>query len=161
MANQSINRTVRSGVERSGTPLLTAGYFGVIVQKIIIMDDIIDSIELLEFGVFKKSSEENFLEEDEGSPVGYYIRTKDIKLLSQTTTIKANIGTVFGIKYKLNSQQKGETAYFLCKIKHPEMINPENNEKIYSTDEEKFNSVDDINFDFFEFEKYWERKEGV
>ena len=134
----------------------------VIRREIIFMNDnIIDSIDLLEYGVFKKSSEGNYLEEDEDSPVGYYIRTNDIKILNQTTTIKANIGTVFGIKYKLNSQQKGETALFECKIKHPEMVNPENNEKIHSTDEEKFNSVDDINFDFFEFEKSWEIKEGT
>ncbi len=123
-------------------------------------DNIIDSIELLEFGLFKKSPEENCLEEDHDSPVGYYIRTKDIELLKQTTTIKANIGTVFGIKYKLNSVQKGGTAFFVCKIKHPQMINPENNEIIHSTNEEKFNSVDDVNFDFFEFEEPWKIKEG-
>ena len=124
-------------------------------------DNIIDSIELLEFGVFKKSQEQNFHEEDEDSPVGYYIRTKDIELLNQTSTIKAEVGTVFGIKYKLNSKQKGATAFFECKIIHPEMVNPESNEIFTSTNEEKFNSVDDINFDFFEFEKPWEIKEGT
>ena len=41
------------------------------------------------------------------------------------------------------------------------MVNPENNEIFTSTNEEKFNSVDDINFDFFEFEKPWEIKEGT
>jgi hypothetical protein len=123
-------------------------------------DTIINSIELLEFGVFKKSSEGNFLEDDEDCPVGYYIRTKDIELVKQTETIYAMIGTVFGIKYKLNSKFKGATAYFDCTIIHPELIKPGSNKGFTETSEFKFNSVDDVNFDFFEFENSWELKAG-
>lgn len=124
-------------------------------------ENIIDSIELLEYGVFKKSSEENFNEEDGNSPSGYFIRTKDLELLSQTTSFSPQIGTVFGIKYRINSKQEGEVAFFLCKIIHPEIINPETNETFTTTCEEKSDFVGEVNFDFFEFEYSWESKKGT
>lgn len=119
----------------------------------------IDQIEILEFGIFKKASTGNFNEPDEDSSHGYYIRTDDIELIEKTHLIEAYKGMVFGIKYIPRGPHK-EIADFQCKIIHPKLVNPENNISFSSTTEDKCNYVNEENFDFFEFENDWEIKQG-
>jgi len=121
---------------------------------------LIEKINILEFGVFKKSTSGNFNEPDEDSPSGYFIRTDDIELIEKTNLIKAHKGLIFGIKYIPESSRKNETAYFQCKIIHPQLVDPDNNFSFSSTTEDKCNYVNEENFDFFEFESDWEIKDG-
>ncbi len=122
---------------------------------------LVERIELLQYGVFKKTSTGNFREDDNDSPTGYFIRTDDIELINKTNLIKAQIGTIFGIKYNLIGKFPDELVDFKCKINHPKQINPKTNVKFSSTIEHKSDFVNEENFDFFEFENQWEIKNGT
>ena len=124
------------------------------------MTNYIDKVELIGYGIIEKSSSGNFDEVEDSSPTGYFIRTDDVSFVAETSEIKATVGTVFGIKYKLVSALENEVVDFRCKIIHPELTNPENGKTFSETTEDKSNYANEENFDFYEFEADWEIKSG-
>ena len=120
----------------------------------------IDRIDVLEAGIFKKSPSGNLNESDVESPTGYFIRTDNILLVEQTDTVSPALGLVFGIKYVPVSSDENALASFQCKIIHPQLVNPKNDLHFSATVEDKYNYVNEENFDFFEFEHDWEMRDG-
>ncbi len=121
----------------------------------------IDKIEIIEQGIFKKSSAGSFNEPDADSPTGYYIRTSNISLVEATSEIIATRGVLFGIKYVPVSANENSLAYFQCKIIHPPLASLESKAPFDVTIEDKCDVVNEENFDFYEFEHDWEMQEGV
>ncbi|MGW8161948.1 MAG: DUF3859 domain-containing protein [Desulfobulbales bacterium] len=121
----------------------------------------IDTIKLLNYGIFTKSSTGNFRENDSASPVGYYLRTEYLDLVRETATVPGRIGMVFGIKYIFHSGRKKQPVRYTCRISHPPITNPESGSTFTSIIEEKEGNADEINADFFEFEYDWEIREGT
>lgn len=124
------------------------------------MTSLIEKAVLTGYGIIEKSPSGNFNEIESSSPTGYFIRTDDVSFVVETSEIKARIGTVFGIKYKLISASENEIASFKCVITHPELTNPESGKIFLETTEYKSNYVNEENFDFYEFEYEWEIRSG-
>lgn len=124
------------------------------------MTSLIDKAVLTGFGIIKKSSSGNFNETEDSSPTGYFIRTDDVSFIDEISEIKARVGTIFGIKYKLISSLGNEIVDFRCTIIHPELKNPKNGKTFSETTEYKSNYTNDENFDFYEFESEWEIRPG-
>lgn len=118
-------------------------------------------VNLIEYGLFSKPNEGNFVEDNIESPTGYFIRTDDIQLIDATSVISAKIGTIMGIKYLFNSSSSQEIVNFQCKIIHPTLNNPNTNELFNQTIENKSDYNNEINFDFYEFEENWELIPGI
>jgi len=120
----------------------------------------IDTLRLLEFGIFTKSSNGNFREKDGASPVGYYLRTDHLDLVQQTIRIEARLGLVFGIKYIVENREQNNPVQYLCRISHPPLTNPADGTTFNSIVEKKNDLPCRINTDFFEFEYEWELQGG-
>ena len=121
----------------------------------------IDRIELLEYGSFHKLPEGRQIEEDNESPTGYFLRSDDLQIIERTSKFIAEKGLAFGIKYNIKSSENDACVCFTCKIKHPQLTNPATKESFEETIETKYAYADASNFDFYEFEKEWEMKEGI
>ena len=121
----------------------------------------IDRVEILGFGIIKKSIDGNFDEESSSSPTGYFKRTDDVEIVSQTQEIDVGIGDAFGIKYKLISDSSKGIVEFQCNILHPKLSNPETGRVYSETVEDKSNYLNEENFDFYEFEEHWELQSGT
>lgn len=121
----------------------------------------IDSITLLDYGIFSKSPSGNFRQNDTSSPVGYYLRTDYLDLVRATTKIHARVGLVFGIKYLVQCRGIAMPVRYSCRLSHPPITNPADGSTFTSIIEEKANIPDGINADFFEFEYDWEIREGI
>ena len=83
----------------------------------------VTGVEVVEFGTFKKTrsnglmSAPNTIAEMERSVV-------DAKLISQTTTIPASIGTSFGVRIKVTGDPDGTILKFTGRCTHPKLTDP-------------------------------------
>lgn len=118
------------------------------------------SVELLEYGVFSFIESEAKYDENNYSITGYFIHPNDIMLLEQTDVIKIKKYLSFGIKYIIKCDSSDLIESFICRIRHPEMKNPNTKMKANETIEHKNSDVNATGFDFFIFENDWEMLQG-
>ena len=79
-------------------------------------------------------------------------------------TEEGKIGLSFGVEYYLegfNTKSKLEDVHFISKIIHPLLTNPVNKENTTETLEQKYDYLNQINYDYFSFEYDWEIKPGL
>jgi Domain of unknown function (DUF3859) len=83
----------------------------------------ITDVELVEFGTFRKTrsnglmSAPNAIAEMEHAVV-------DAKLIKETTTIPASIGTSFGVRIKVTGDPDGAVVKFTGRCTHPKLSDP-------------------------------------
>ena len=82
-----------------------------------------DGVELLEFGIFKKISSLDDLH-DSGTISGIRHAVAKAKLIEETTSIPARIGTSFGFRVKYPGQATGAIVRCTAKCLHPRLTDP-------------------------------------
>ena len=121
----------------------------------------IESIKLLNFGALKTKNES--LEENKNSPTGYFLYADDVEFTETTAILRAKKKLKFGIKYlvKGDNQEGDNLVFFYCKIIHPEITNPDTNQRFSETTERKSCYLNETNFDYLHFEHDWEVQKGT
>jgi hypothetical protein len=95
------------------------------------------------------------------SSTGYFLHSDDMEFLERTHVIYPNVGLDFGISYRFETDTEvAELIEFECRIKHPKMINPTNNEEFTEIVETKEEWSDEMGFDFYTLEFDWEVQFG-
>ena len=95
------------------------------------------------------------------SSTGYFLHSDDMEFQERTNVIYPKVGLSFGISYRFKTDT--EIPYvveFECRIKHPKMINPTNNEAFTEIVEAKDEWSDELGFDFYTLEFDWEIQFG-
>jgi Domain of unknown function (DUF3859) len=82
-----------------------------------------ESVELLEFGIFKKTNSLNDLN-DGGTISGRRHAVAEAVLVERTTNIPARIGTSFGFRVKYRGQTPGAVVRCTAKCLHPKLTDP-------------------------------------
>lgn len=121
----------------------------------------IKEIELLKFGSLTTDLEEK--EINKNSPTGYFLYPTKLTFINELDKLQGFKGLKFGIEYvvKGHTTAKNDIAFFSCRILHPELTNPDTNEKFSETVETKNNYLNDTNFDYLFFEFDWEIETGT
>jgi hypothetical protein len=122
----------------------------------------IKQIKLLQFGSISTLHEDKMT--NKNSLTGYFLYPSKIQFQENKDVLKGDIGLKFGIEYFIEGDENsrnGEDAVFFCKIKHPELQNPETNEKSSETIEKKIDWLNHVGFDYFSIEYDWELKLGT
>ena len=112
----------------------------------------IQSAELLEYGIFKNNQPSTEQEVDENSPSGYFLWTDELVLELQTNRILIREGMRVGIKYILHGRKPGKMVSYTCRIQHPEMISPLNQQPYTEILDHRHEPLEEELFDFFEFD---------
>lgn len=101
---------------------------------------------------------------NKNSLTGYFLYPSKIQFEGNKDVLKGEIGLKFGIEYFIEGDKNsgnGREVMFFCRIKHPELLNPETNEKSSETIEEKTDWLNHVGFDYFSIEYDWELKLGT
>ncbi|MVM34566.1 DUF3859 domain-containing protein [Spirosoma sp. HMF4905] len=109
---------------------------------------------LINYGICKPIMES--VNESPVSPTGYYFGADDLIFIEKVDRVKLRKGLVFGIAYSLESSQDA----FLCRVIHPTLVNPGEEKAYKETIEEKYNSANGLNFDYYRIEHAWEMIDG-
>jgi hypothetical protein len=122
----------------------------------------IKEAKLLNYGSLVAINEERTIVPH--SLVGYFLHSDDIQFIGCLDTLKGKIGLSFGIEYYLegfDSTKKKDDVHFFSKIKHPKLSNPKTGNHATETLENKYNYLNQKNYDYFTFEFEWEVVPGV
>ena len=95
------------------------------------------------------------------SSTGYFLHSDDMEFIERTDVIYPKAGLSFGISYRFETDTEvADLVEFECRIKHPKMINPTNNEAFTEIVEAKDEWSDELGFDFYTLEFDWEVQFG-
>jgi len=95
------------------------------------------------------------------SSTGYFLHSDDMEFQERTNVIYPKVGLSFGISYRFETDTEvADVLEFECRIKHPKMINPTNNEAFTEIVEAKDEWSDELGFDFYTLEFDWEIQFG-
>ena len=95
------------------------------------------------------------------SSTGYFLHSDDMEFQERTNVIYPKVGLSFGISYRFKTDTEvADVIEFECRIKHPKMINPTNNEAFTEIVEAKDEWSDELGFDFYTLEFDWEIQFG-
>ena len=95
------------------------------------------------------------------SSTGYFLHSDDMAFIERTDVIYPKTGLSFGISYRFETDTEvADLIEFECRIKHPKMINPTNNEEFTEIVEAKDEWNDELGFDFYTLEFDWEIQFG-
>lgn len=95
------------------------------------------------------------------SPTGYFLHSDDMEFLERTDVIYPKLGLSFGISYRFKTDTElADIVDYECRIRHPKIINPTNNEAFTEIVELKDEWSDELGFDFYTFELDWEIQFG-
>ncbi|MCZ4694701.1 DUF3859 domain-containing protein [Ancylomarina euxinus] len=95
------------------------------------------------------------------SATGYFLHSDDMAFIERTDIIYPKAGLSFGISYRFETDTEvSDLVEFECRIKHPKMINPTNNEAFTEILETKDEWSDELGFDFYTLEFDWEIQFG-
>ena len=95
------------------------------------------------------------------SATGYFLHSDDMEFMGRTNVIYPKLGLNFGISYRFETGNEiADIVEFECRIKHPKMINPTNNEAFTEIVEAKDEWTDELGFDFYTLEFDWEIQFG-
>ena len=97
----------------------------------------------------------------EDSSTGYFLHSDDMKFLKRTNVIYPKVGLNFGISYRFETDTEvADLIEYECRIKHPKIVNPINNEVFTEIVEAKNEWSDELGFDFYTLELDWEIQFG-
>lgn len=117
-------------------------------------------IKIVEYGICQAIGNTT-KDEEVDSPTGYFLHSDDMEFLERTDTIIARVGLSFGISYQFEiDSEEEEVVNFECRIRHPKMVNPENNKAYFEIIETKDEWSNELGFDFYTFEFDWEMQVG-
>lgn len=120
----------------------------------------VQKIKIVDYGICKAVGNTT-REIVPGSATGYFLHSDDMVFQERTEEIEPEPGMSFGISYQfVDDTEDAELIDFVCRIKHPKLVNPETGEEFTETIEEKDAWSDDFGFDFYTFEFDWELQLG-
>ncbi len=94
-------------------------------------------IKIVDYGICKAIGKTK-KEYVPGSLTGYFLHSDDMEFQERTHIINPEKGLSFGISYRFETGSEiAERVDFVCRIKHPKLVNPETNEAFIETTEEK------------------------
>ncbi|MGQ1909953.1 DUF3859 domain-containing protein [Marinifilum sp. RC60d5] len=95
------------------------------------------------------------------SATGYFLHSDDMEFLKTTDIIYPRVGMSFGISYQFENDSKiVELVDFVCRIRHPKLVNPISKEQFIETTEAKDCYSNELGNDFYTFEFDWEMQLG-
>ena len=118
----------------------------------------VDSIQILEYGIYKSQIKEKLKANE--TVEGTWTLIEKVVLVTKTDSIPAKVGTQFGFWYKVNGEPEGEEITLLFKNKLPGLKNPAKEEIIH---EEKYANkikIGTSGYKGYVFEFDWETVPG-
>ena len=118
------------------------------------------NIEIVDYGICQAigNTTKDIVPE---SSTGYFLHSDDMEFIERTHVIYPNVGLDFGISYRFETdKEEAELIEFECRIRHPKIINPTNNEAFTEIVEVKEEWSDELGFDFYTLEFDWEVQFG-
>jgi len=117
-------------------------------------------IKIVDYGICKAIGETK-KQYVPGSSTGYFLHSDDMVFQERTDLIQVDTGLSFGISYSFEMvSEEAERVDFVCRIRHPKLVNPETKEEFVETTEAKDEWSDELGFDFYTFEFDWEMQLG-
>jgi hypothetical protein len=109
---------------------------------------------LIDYGICQPLNESIYKTSD--SPTGYFLEADKLIFTERTDKLRIRKGLVFGISYHLENSQDA----FLSRILHPTLVKSATDKPFRVTTEEKCQSTDGLNFDYYRLEHSWEMVAG-
>ena len=117
-------------------------------------------IKIVDYGICKAIGETK-KDIEPASATGYFLHSDDMAFLERTDVINPKIGLSFGISYQFeNDLEEAELVDFVCRIRHPKLVNPISKEQFMVCTEVKEDYNDELAYDFYTFEFDWEMQFG-
>lgn len=115
--------------------------------------------EILQYGVFEKVRSVG-PRKDEGSVTGQVDQVPEVRLVEQTTTVLAKLGTNFGVILKVTGDSPGE--FVNCSIRwiHPPLTNPNSGKTTERNEIRTQQMIDRAQPTGYTFENAWEMVAG-
>ncbi len=118
------------------------------------------NIKIVDYGICKAVGETK-KDIEPGSTTGYFLHSDDMEFLERTDVISPKLGLSFGISYEFEQDlEEVELIDFVCRIKHPKLVNSVSKEQFVECIEEKDAYTDELGNDFYTFEFDWEMQLG-
>ncbi len=118
------------------------------------------NIKIVDYGICKAIGETK-KDIEPGSATGYFLHSDDMEFQERTDLIHPKLGLSFGISYQFEpDSQEGDLVDFVCRIRHPKLVNPMTKEQVTEISEEKECYTDELGNDFYTFEFDWEMQLG-
>lgn len=118
------------------------------------------NIKIVDYGICKAIGETK-KDNVPGSTTGYFLLSDDMEFVEKTDLIHPTVGLSFGISYQFEiDSEEAELVDFVCRIRHPKLVNPATKEQFTETTEEKDCYSDELGYDFYTFELDWEMQLG-
>jgi hypothetical protein len=117
-------------------------------------------IKIVDYGICKAIGE---TKKDivPGSTTGYFLHSDDMEFIERTNVIKPKLGMSFGIRYEFEQDsEEVELIDYVCRIRHPKLVNSISKEEFTECIEEKDAYSDELGNDFYTFEFEWEMQLG-
>lgn len=118
----------------------------------------IKSVKRIDYGICQAINES--FTQDRSSPTGYLLNADNLRFIERSDKLKIRKGLVFGISYQVETSLADYSEVFLCRIRHPQLVNSATGKAYKETVEEKHTSRDNINFDYYRFEYDFELVAG-
>jgi hypothetical protein len=118
----------------------------------------ISKIKILEYGIFEAQQTRSVEARDTSS--GVISLLNNIKLVKETNTIFADIGTRFGIRYSVEGDINGANVEISVKVLHPRMVNPSNNKELTLDQWTIYKEIGKNGYSGWTFDHSWELVPG-
>eukprot|EP01029_Cantina_marsupialis_P022563 TRINITY_DN55104_c0_g2_i1.p1 TRINITY_DN55104_c0_g2~~TRINITY_DN55104_c0_g2_i1.p1 ORF type:complete len:142 (+),score=6.82 TRINITY_DN55104_c0_g2_i1:182-607(+) len=118
------------------------------------------NIKIVDYGICKAIGE---TKKDivRASATGYYLHSDDMEFLEKTDLIYPKPGLSFGISYQFEQDsEEAKLVDYVCRIRHPKLVNPTSKEQFIECSEEKDCYTDELGYDFYTFALDWEMQLG-
>ncbi|HJW85375.1 MAG TPA: DUF3859 domain-containing protein [Candidatus Brocadiaceae bacterium] len=118
----------------------------------------ISKIKIVEHGVFEARKTQD--KEAKDTSIGHINIIDNIKLVKETDTIAAAVGTRFGIRYIVEGGPDGMQVEILVKVLHPRTVNPKNNKGVTLDQWSTYPTIGKITYSGWSFDHSWELAPG-
>ena len=118
----------------------------------------ISKINIIEYGIFE--AQKTKVVEEKDTSTGYRTLLDNIKLIKETDTIPAAVGTQFGIRYIVEGEPNGAQVEISVKFLHPQTVNPTNNKTVTLEQFHKQLPIGETSYSCWIFEYDWELVPG-
>lgn len=97
---------------------------------------------------------------DAESISGHILLANQFRITSEGRFVKSQIGSTFGVRFRLADPESQNFACYRQVVTHPLMTNPQTKSASNGWSEVMIGSNNDWNFTFYTFEHAWERVTG-
>jgi hypothetical protein len=118
----------------------------------------ISKIKIVEHGVFEAQKTKD--QEAKDTSIGYIDIIDNIRLVKETDTIAAAVGTQFGIRYIVEGEPDGAQIKILVKVLHPRTVNPKNNKEVTLDQWSSYPTIGKTKYSGWGFDHGWELVPG-